>query len=89
MVQWSKLGTYERIMMNETSMVLAVSEIDIGKLRGRHVEPQLVPNGVDTSAIRYHEQPEKSTPMLLFAGSQDYRPNARPGGPPAASRSRL
>ncbi len=76
MSQWSKLGTYERIMMNETDMVLAVSDIDVGKLRGRHVEPELVPNGVDTSAITYREPGDSHTGTMVFIGSLDYRPNA-------------
>ena len=67
-VQWSKLGSYERIMMNETDVVLAVSDIDAGKLRGRHVDPQLVPNGVDTSAIPFKEPSNSASGILLFVG---------------------
>lgn len=79
LTQWSKLGTYERVMMNETHMVLAVSEPDAGKLRGRHVEPELVPNGVDTSAIPFKEpgkEPSLDGKQFLFVGPLDYRPNA-------------
>src|SRR5207245_2879404 len=50
--------------------------IDVGKLRGRHVEPQLVPNGVDTSSIPYREPASSSNGTLLFVGPLDYRPNA-------------
>lgn len=77
LVQWSKLGTYERIMMNQTDMVLAVSEADAGKLRGRHVQPELVPNGVDAAAIEYRAPPAREVAgTLLFVGPLDYRPNA-------------
>jgi glycosyltransferase involved in cell wall biosynthesis len=76
LVQWSKLGSYERIMMNQTDMVLAVSDEDVAKLRGRHVQPELVPNGVDTAATEYHQPPPQATSTLLFLGSLDYRPNA-------------
>lgn len=76
LVQWSKLGTYERIMMNGADVVLAVSEGDAAKLRGRHVDPELVPNGVDTSAIPYLEPGRAPGSTLLFLGPLDYRPNA-------------
>jgi glycosyltransferase involved in cell wall biosynthesis len=75
-VQWSRLGTYERVMMNATDMVLAVSEGDAAKLRGRHVTPRLVPNGVDTSAVPYREPPAATGRSLLFVGPRAYRPNA-------------
>lgn len=75
LTQWSKLGTYERVMMNETHMVLAVSEPDAGKLHGRHVEPELVPNGVDTSRIAFRER-SATGQGFLFIGPLDYRPNA-------------
>jgi glycosyltransferase involved in cell wall biosynthesis len=75
LTQWSKLGTYERVMMNETHMVLAVSEPDAGKLHGRHVEPELVPNGVDTSQIPFRGAGPAGQ-RFLFIGPLDYRPNA-------------
>ena len=73
--QWSKLGTYERVMMNETNMVMAVSEADAAKLKGRHVTPEIVPNGVDTSHIPFR-QTSPATQQILFVGPLDYRPNA-------------
>jgi glycosyltransferase involved in cell wall biosynthesis len=76
MAQWSKLGSYERIMMNETDMVIAVSDIDANKLKGRHVDPELIPNGIDTTAIPYHDPTESAAGRILFVGSLDYRPNA-------------
>jgi glycosyltransferase involved in cell wall biosynthesis len=75
LTQWSKLGTYERVMMNEADAVIAVSEADALKLRGRKVEPQIIANAVDTKAIGFREpRPEGGT--LLFMGTLDYRPNA-------------
>jgi glycosyltransferase involved in cell wall biosynthesis len=76
MAQWSKLGSYERIMMNQTDMVLAVSDEDVNKLRGRHVEPELVPNAVDTTTMEYRQPGREANGTLLFVGSLDYRPNA-------------
>jgi glycosyltransferase involved in cell wall biosynthesis len=76
MTQWSKLGSYERIMMNACDMVIAVSEEDALKLRGRHVEPDLVPNGVNSGAIPYREPSSELGRRLLFVGPLDYRPNA-------------
>lgn len=75
LAQWSKLGTYERVMMNETDAVIAVSEADAQKLKGRHVEPQVVPNGVDAGTIQFRE-PSTPGSSLLFLGTMDYRPNA-------------
>ena len=76
MAQWSKLGSYERIMMNQADVVLAVSEADASKLRGRHVQPELVPNGVDTAALEYREPRPETDGTLLFVGPLDYRPNS-------------
>lgn len=76
LVQWSKLGGYERVMMNATDLVIAVSDEDAAKLRGRHVAPELVPNGVDSTAIAYHEPPNRPRRRLLFVGAMHYRPNA-------------
>jgi glycosyltransferase involved in cell wall biosynthesis len=76
LVQWSKLGTYERVMMNATDMVLAVSEGDAAKLQGRHVTPELIPNGVASSQIAYREPAEAPGHTVLFVGPLDYRPNA-------------
>jgi glycosyltransferase involved in cell wall biosynthesis len=79
MAQWSKLGTYERVMMNETDAVIAVSTADAAKLRGRHVTPEIVPNGVDTAALPFRSRsPGGNT--LLFVGTMDYRPNADAAG---------
>ena len=75
LAQWSKLGTYERVMMNEADAVIAVSTADATKLRGRHVEPEIIPNGVDTAALSFRE-PRTGGHTLLFVGTLDYRPNA-------------
>lgn len=74
--QWSKLGTYERIMMNDTDMVLVVSEGDAAKLKGRHVEPKLVPNGADVANFPFRAPSSEPGRTLFFAGPMDYRPNA-------------
>ncbi len=76
LLQWSKLASYERIMVNAADMVLAVSEEDVAKLRGRRAEPRLVPNGVDTAAIGYQAPSAEAGRTLLFMGPLDYRPNA-------------
>lgn len=76
MTQWSKLGTYERVMMNSTDMVFAVSEADAAKLKGRHVDPLIVPNGIGTAAHPYRAPTTAPGTTLLFVGPLDYRPNA-------------
>ena len=75
LTQWSKLGTYERVMMNSTDMVLAVSEEDAAKLKGRHVDPLIVPNGIDAAALPYCAPTMDPGATLLFVGPLDYRPN--------------
>ncbi|MSQ24355.1 MAG: glycosyltransferase [Chloroflexi bacterium] len=74
--QWSKLGSYERITMNDSDMVLSVSEADLAKLRGRRTVPELVPNAVDPAAIEYREPAQVAGRRLFFVGPADYRPNA-------------
>jgi glycosyltransferase involved in cell wall biosynthesis len=74
--QWSKLSSYERIMLNAADLVLAVSDADAAKLRGRHAEPRVVPNGVDPAALPYREPSPGPGSSLLFLGPLDYRPNA-------------
>jgi glycosyltransferase involved in cell wall biosynthesis len=75
LAQWSKLGTYERVMMNEADTVVAVSEADAIKLRGRKVTPVIIPNAVDSTAVPFRE-PRAERNILLFLGTLDYRPNA-------------
>jgi glycosyltransferase involved in cell wall biosynthesis len=76
LTQWSKLSSYERIMLNAADLVLAVSEEDATKLRGRRADPRVVPNGVDPAAIPFQEPAAAATRTLLFMGPLDYRPNA-------------
>lgn len=76
LLQWSKLGTYERIMMNEADMVLCASDLDADKLRGRRVDPEVVPNGVDTERIAYRSLAGGVGGQLLFVGPMDHPPNA-------------
>ncbi len=75
LLQWSKLGTYERITMNDADEVLCVSEADAAKLKGRHVNPRLVPNAVDVRTIEYRPPSLQPGTTLLFMGPMDYRPN--------------
>jgi polysaccharide biosynthesis protein PslH len=74
--QWSKLGTYERLTMNECDAVLCVSDEDAAKLKGRHVDPKVIPNGVDIEAIPYREPSVEQADVVFFAGAMGYRPNA-------------
>ena len=76
LLQWSKLASYERIMLNAADMVLAVSEEDAAKLRGRQADPRVVPNGVDTDAIAFQLPSPGPGKTVLFMGPLDYRPNA-------------
>jgi glycosyltransferase involved in cell wall biosynthesis len=79
LAQWSKLGTYERVMMNEADAMIAVSAADAAKLRGRHVQPEIIPNGVDTTALQFRS-PRHGGNTVLFIGTMEYRPNADAAG---------
>lgn len=78
--QWSKLGTYERLTMNDCDMVLSVSEEDAARLRGRRVEPRVVPNGVDTRMIEFGSPGDQTGSVLFFGGPMGYRPNMDAAG---------
>lgn len=76
LVQWSRLTSYERLMVGTADLVLAVSEEDAAQLRGRRCEPRVVPNGVDLTALPFCPAPADPVPSILFVGPLDYRPNA-------------
>jgi glycosyltransferase involved in cell wall biosynthesis len=76
LTQWSKLSSYERIMLNSADLVLAVSDADAAKLRGRRADPRVVPNGIDTDAFAFKAPDSSPGRTIFFVGPLDYRPNA-------------
>lgn len=82
--QWVKLAHYERRVLGQCDLVLAVSEEDRQTMLA--LEPQatigVVPNGVDTAVFsRYALAEERVGPLsfggatLVFSGTLDFRPN--------------
>lgn len=86
LIQWRKLVAYERRLLRSYHHIIAVSEEDRRALRRLHAHApvSIVPNGVDTNhfspaalsscPILPNTTPDRS-PVLVFTGSLDYRPN--------------
>jgi glycosyltransferase involved in cell wall biosynthesis len=78
LLQWRKLAGYERRLLRELDGILVVSPEDAAALRrlDRRARPILVPNGVDTAAVRPGAVRGQLGPAsLVFTGTLDYRPN--------------
>lgn len=78
LVQWSKLARYERRLLRRLDRVLVVSAEDRAALRRLEprADPVVVPNGVDTEAVRPGAvRGDYGSASLVFAGTLDYRPN--------------
>jgi sugar transferase (PEP-CTERM/EpsH1 system associated) len=78
LIQWRKLAAYERRLLRELDRVLVVSAEDRAALRRleRRADPAVVPNGVDTEAVRPGAVRGDFGPAsLVFTGTLDYRPN--------------
>lgn len=78
LVQWRKLAAYEAMLLRQLDRVLVVSPEDAAAL-GRltpGAAPLVVPNGVDTEAVRPGASRGALGPAtLVFTGTLDYRPN--------------
>jgi glycosyltransferase involved in cell wall biosynthesis len=78
LVQWRKLAGYERRLLRAFDRVLVVSDEDRAALRrlDRRAEPVVVPNGVDTAAVRPGAvRGDLGPATMVFTGTLDYRPN--------------
>ncbi len=77
-LQWRRLERFERAVVRNSRLSLAVSEHDANQLRvlaGR-ARVSVVPNGIDIASYPYRPPPCDVQPNLLFLGKLDYRPNA-------------
>jgi glycosyltransferase involved in cell wall biosynthesis len=78
LAQWRKLARYEAFLLGQLDRVLVVSEEDraaLARLR-RGASPVVVPNGVDTAAVRPGAvRGDYGPASLVFTGTLDYRPN--------------
>ncbi len=78
-VQWRRLERYERHVVRESRMTLAVSHHDANQLlalAGTEANVHVVPNGIDAASYPFFPPPEGAAPNLLFLGKLDFRPNA-------------
>jgi len=78
-LQWRRLERFEREVIRNSRMTLAVSEHDANQLLalgGRGANVRVVPNAIDVAAYTFMEPGARTQPNLLFLGKLDFRPNA-------------
>jgi glycosyltransferase involved in cell wall biosynthesis len=78
-LQWRRLERFERRLVQDSRLTLAVSEHDANQLRalaGEGGQVRVVPNGVDTTAYPFLAPRPEQGANLLFLGKLDFRPNA-------------
>src|SRR5947199_119675 len=77
---WRRLERFERQIVRQTRMTLAVSQHDANQLvalAGPQANVQVVPNAIDVTAYPFVAPAEDVAPNLLFVGKLDFRPNAQ------------
>jgi sugar transferase (PEP-CTERM/EpsH1 system associated) len=75
--QWQKLRRYEALCCRTFDRVIAVSDTDARALQALcpGLAVTVLPNGVDTDAFRPVPLPERPSPVLVYTGKMDFRPN--------------
>jgi len=77
-LQWRRLERFERAVIRNSRMTLAVSEHDANQLvalAGRGANVRVVPNAIDVSVYPFREPTRSVQANLLFLGKLDFRPN--------------
>jgi polysaccharide biosynthesis protein PslH len=76
-LQWRRLERFERAVVQNAALTLAVSEHDANQLRALApgAAVSVVPNGIDVAAYPFRAPAASVPPNLLFMGKLDYRPN--------------
>jgi glycosyltransferase involved in cell wall biosynthesis len=74
--QWRKMIRFERDILRDATLTVAVSDLDAQRFRNDLAVPrvEVVDNGVDTRFFHPDETPRRPE-VLLFLGSLDWRPN--------------
>lgn len=74
--QWLKMRRFERTILRQANLTVAVSDLDAQRFRQELGVPcvEVVDNGVDTSYFCPDDSPRRPE-VLLFLGSLDWRPN--------------
>jgi glycosyltransferase involved in cell wall biosynthesis len=74
--QWLKMRRFERTILRQANLTVAVSDLDAQRFRQELGVPrvEVVDNGVDPSYFCPDDSPRRPE-VLLFLGSLDWRPN--------------
>jgi polysaccharide biosynthesis protein PslH len=78
-LQWRRLERFERRLVQDSSLTLAVSQHDanqLSALSGEGGNVRVIPNGVDAAAFPFRAPCTEQAANLLFLGKLDFRPNA-------------
>jgi len=78
-LQWRRLERFERRVVQDSRLTLAVSQHDanqLSALAGPGGTVQVLPNGIDVAAYPFTPPRPEQAGNLLFLGKLDFRPNA-------------
>jgi glycosyltransferase involved in cell wall biosynthesis len=78
-LQWRRLERFERHVVRNARVTLAVSNHDANQLlalAGSDVRVSVVPNGIDTGRYPFTPPADEVEPNVLFVGKLDFRPNS-------------
>ncbi|HEV7665061.1 MAG TPA: glycosyltransferase family 4 protein [Chloroflexota bacterium] len=79
-IQWRRLERFERTIVRNSRLSLAVSQHDANQLLalgGPGVDVRVIPNGIDAAAYPFISASQKAPGFeLLFLAKMDFRPNA-------------
>jgi polysaccharide biosynthesis protein PslH len=78
-LQWRRLERFERRLVQDSRLTVAVSQHDanqLSALAGEGGLVQVIPNGIDTAAYPFTAPGPEQAANLLFLGKLDFRPNA-------------
>ena len=79
-LQWRRLERFERQVVRQARMTLAVSHHDANQLlalAGSQANVRVVPNAIDVASYPFMAPTEHVPPNVLFVGKLDFRPNAQ------------
>ncbi|MDQ6672188.1 MAG: glycosyltransferase family 4 protein [Chloroflexota bacterium] len=77
-LQWRRLERFERRVVQDSRLTLAVSQHDANQLTalaGQRANVRVIPNGVDAAAYAFVAPHPEQAANLLFLGKLDFRPN--------------
>lgn len=78
-LQWRRLERFERRVVQDSRLTVAVSQHDanqLSALAGEGARVRVIPNGVDAAAYPFVAPHSAQAARVLFLGKLDFRPNA-------------